>query len=258
MMKEISREAMDALLKSRTRSLLTMLGIVWGIAAVTLLIAYGSGFRAVLVTAFNSFGKTTVIAWPQQTSQQAGGQRAGKTGDLRAGRSRLHQGYRARPQNHLPGKLAASCPSYSEQLVNAAIRAVCAEYGEMRNEVAAAGRWISPVDLVERRRVIFLGNTVKRQLFGGRNAIGETVVVGGMRFEVIGVMDKKIQLSNYFTSDDNSTWIPFSTAGDLYNTRNAPVFVFAPLKPSMEEMAKKQLLAALAERQGFSPPMTRP
>ena len=74
-----------------------------------------------------------------------------------------------------------------------------------------------------------------------------------MRFEVVGVMDKKIQLSNYFTSDDNSTWIPFSTASDLYDNKNTPVFIFAPLKPSMEALAKKQFLASLAERQGFSP-----
>ena len=55
-----------------------MLGIVWGIVAVTLLIAYGSGFREVLVHAFDAFGKSAVICWPQQTSEQPGGQRAGK------------------------------------------------------------------------------------------------------------------------------------------------------------------------------------
>jgi putative ABC transport system permease protein len=142
---------------------------------------------------------------------------------------------------------------YNEQLVNGAVRAVCAEYGEMRNEVPSAGRWISPTDVVERRRVIFLGDKLKRQLFSNRNAIGETILVRGMRFEVIGVMDKKIQLSNYFTSDDRSAWIPFSTASDLYDTKTTPVFIFAPVNPSMEALAKKQFLAGLAERQGFSP-----
>src|SRR6266571_4768002 len=78
LIQDVFAEAMNALLKNRTRSLLTMLGIVWGIASVTLLIAYGSSFRSVLVTAFDSFGKTAVICWPQQTSEQPGGQRAGK------------------------------------------------------------------------------------------------------------------------------------------------------------------------------------
>src|SRR5512133_1447257 len=76
--REIIIESWTALKRSRTRSVLTMLGIVWGIVAVTLLIAYGGGFRAVLVHAFEAFGKSAVVCWPAQTSEQPGGQRAGK------------------------------------------------------------------------------------------------------------------------------------------------------------------------------------
>src|SRR2546428_10115892 len=78
MLTEIIREAWIALRRNYTRSLLTMLGIVWGIATVTLLIAYGSSFRSILVNGFNAFGKGAVVCWPQQTSEQPGGQRAGK------------------------------------------------------------------------------------------------------------------------------------------------------------------------------------
>src|SRR3981189_1602081 len=78
MLIEIILEAWIALKRNLTRSLLTMLGIVWGIATVTLLIAYGSSFRSVLVHGFDAFGKSVVICWPQQTSEQPGGQRAGK------------------------------------------------------------------------------------------------------------------------------------------------------------------------------------
>lgn len=253
MIQDVFSEAMSALLKNRTRSLLTMLGIVWGIASVTLLIAYGSSFRSVLVTAFESFGKTAVVAWAQQTSQQAGGQRAGK--QVRFEQEDLDYIKATSPAIKTICRENSRSMSlqYNEQLVNGAVRAVCAEYGEMRNEVPSAGRWISPTDVVERRRVIFLGDKLKRQLFSNRNAIGETILVRGMRFEVIGVMDKKIQLSNYFTSDDRSAWIPFSTASDLYDTKTTPVFIFAPVNPSMEALAKKQFLAGLAERQGFSP-----
>ncbi len=61
-----------------------MLGIVWGIVAVSVLMAYGSGFRAVLVRAFDAFGKSAVVAWPGQTSEQAGGSaRAGPSGSRR-------------------------------------------------------------------------------------------------------------------------------------------------------------------------------
>src|SRR5438045_8472918 len=78
MLTEIIREAWIALRRNYTRSLLTMLGIVWGIATVTLLIAYGSSFRQILVNGFDAFGKRAVVCWPQQTSEQPGGQRAGK------------------------------------------------------------------------------------------------------------------------------------------------------------------------------------
>src|SRR5258708_36009522 len=78
MLTEIIREAWVALKRNYTRSFLTMLGIVWGIATVTLLIAYGSSFRSILVGGFDAFGKSAVICWPGQTSEQPGGQRAGK------------------------------------------------------------------------------------------------------------------------------------------------------------------------------------
>ena len=78
MLIEIIIESWLALKRNYTRTLLTMLGIVWGIATVTLLIAYGSSFRRILVGGFDAFGKSVVICWPQQTSEQPGGQRAGK------------------------------------------------------------------------------------------------------------------------------------------------------------------------------------
>jgi putative ABC transport system permease protein len=78
MLREVLLQAWDALRRNRTRSLLTMLGIVWGIVAVTLLMAYGNGFRAALLRGFDAFGKSAVVCWPGQTSEQAGGERAGR------------------------------------------------------------------------------------------------------------------------------------------------------------------------------------
>src|ERR1700680_1753379 len=78
MFKEILRQAWVSLRRQPLRSFLTMLGIVWGILAVTLLLAYGSGFRNVLMYTFEVFGKGAVVAWPGTTSEQAGGERAGK------------------------------------------------------------------------------------------------------------------------------------------------------------------------------------
>ena len=254
MLTEIIREAWIALKRNYTRSMLTMLGIVWGIATVTLLVAYGSSFRNILVNGFNAFGKSVVICWPQQTSEQPGGQRAGKKVVLE--QADLEMVKETAPLVKYACLETVRRPSiaYGDRMVGTdPVRGVCSEYGEMRNEVPSEGRWIDAEDELERRRVIFLGGKLKEDLFSGRPAVGETVLVQGVRFTVIGVMERKIQLSNYFSSDDDSSWIPYSTAGDLWNTRYAAVLVFEPIAPQFEKRAMAQVLAALATRQQFSP-----
>src|SRR5258706_16188450 len=75
---EILYQALDSLRQHTFRSVLTLLGIVWGIVAVTVLISYGDGFHATILRAFDAFGRDVVVLWPGQTSEQAGGERAGK------------------------------------------------------------------------------------------------------------------------------------------------------------------------------------
>jgi putative ABC transport system permease protein len=254
MLTEIIREAWVALKRNYTRTLLTMLGIVWGIATVTLLIAYGNSFRSILVGGFDAFGKSVVIVWPQQTSEQPGGQRAGKKVLLEQADLDMVKANASLVKYACLETVRRPGIAYQDRLVGtAAIRGVCPEYGEMRNEVPSEGRWISASDEMERRRVCFLGGRIREQLFSGRPAVGENVEIAGVRFEVIGVMQRKIQLSNYFSSDDESVWIPYSTAGDLWNTRYAAVMVFAPVAPQFEKKAMAQVLAAIATRQSFSP-----
>jgi putative ABC transport system permease protein len=253
MLAQVIQDAWNALTRSKTRTALTMMGIVWGIVAVTLLIAYGTQFREVLVRSFDSFGKSTVVCWPAQTSEQAGGQRAGK-----AVRFEAADLERVRQEDTL---VKTACletvrwlsASYEGRLVNTAIRGVCPEYGEMRNEVASEGRWINTADFWERRRVVFLGGRIREQLFGGRPAIDQEIQINGVRFTVIGIMERKLQMSNYFTSDDRSIFIPYTSAGDLWDTKYASVLIFSPVAPRFEKKAQAQVLATIAERQGFSP-----
>jgi putative ABC transport system permease protein len=254
MLTEIIYEAWIALKRNRTRSALTMLGIVWGIATVTLLIAYGNSFRSILVNGFNAFGKGAVVCWPQQTSEQPGGQRAGKKVVLEKEDIDMIKETAPLVKHACLETVQRPGIAYGDRMVGTApVRGVCPEYGEMRNEVAAEGRWLNSLDELERRRVIFLGNRLREKLFSGRPAVGETVQVGGVPFQVVGVMARKIQLSNYFSSDDESSWIPYSAAGDLWNTRYASVLVFEPIAPQFEKRAMAQVLAAIATRQQFSP-----
>jgi putative ABC transport system permease protein len=254
MLIEIIREAWVALKRNLTRTFLTMLGIVWGIATVTLLIAYGNSFRKILVGGFNAFGKSVVICWPQQTSEQPGGPRAGKKVVLEKQDVEMIKATAPLVKYACLETVRRPSIAYGDRMVGTdPVRGVCPEYGEMRNEVPSEGRWLNAEDELERRRVIFLGGKLKEDLFSGRPAVGETILVQGVQFQVVGVMARKIQLSNYFSSDDDSSWIPYSTAGDLWNTRYAAVLVFEPIAPQFEKRAMAQVLAAIATRQQFSP-----
>ncbi|HEV3253606.1 MAG TPA: ABC transporter permease [Candidatus Acidoferrales bacterium] len=253
MFREILRQAWVSLRRQPMRSFLTMLGIVWGILAVTLLLAYGSGFRNVLMYTFEVFGKGAVVAWPGTTSEQAGGERAGKivrfeqadVDEIRASAGFVKQ--------ICAETVKFTGISYEDRLSDTAIRGVYPEYGEMRNEIPVEGRWINTEDVAERRRVVFLGARLREKLFAGRPAVGETARIEGTRFTVIGTMARKFQDSNYFTSDDESAWIPYTTAGDLWNNRYASVIVFTPVAPQFEAKAMEQVRQAVAERQHFSP-----
>jgi len=253
MIREVFGQALDSLRRQPLRSGLTMLGVVWGIVAVTILIAYGKGFRGVLLRGFEAFGKSVVICWPAQTSQQVGGQRAGKKVLIEKEDVALVRA-RATLVKYACRETVRWLPiSHGSRFANTAIRGVCPAYGEMRSENPSSGRWISPEDMAERRRVVFLGARLRQKLFANQPAVGQMVRIGNVRFTVIGTMNRKIQLSNYFTSDDESAWIPYPTASEMWDTRYASVMVFEPVAPQFEGKARQQVLAIFAERQRFSP-----
>jgi putative ABC transport system permease protein len=252
MLSEIFKESWAALGRNRVRSLLTMTGIAWGIVAVTLLLSYGSGFRSVLLYTFEVFGKAAVICWPGTTSEQAGGERAGK-----AVRFEQEDAEWVKAQSPLIKRVTLETVrfqgiSHDERLSDSAIRGVYPEYGDMRNEVPSEGRWITAEDLAERRRVVFLGARLKKKLFSGTPAVGETVRISGVRFTVIGTMDMKFSDSCYFNCDDESAFIPYSAASDIWDARYASVMIFEPVAPEFEAPAMAQMRTAVANRQHFS------
>jgi putative ABC transport system permease protein len=253
MFTEIFKQAWTALGRNPIRSFLTMSGISWGIVAVTLLLSYGSGFRGVLMYTFEVFGKGAVIAWPGTTSEQAGGERAGKPV-----RFEEEDAEWVKAQSPLVKRVTRETVrfqgvSYGERLSDSAVRGVFPEYGDMRNEVPTDGRWITPEDIAERRRVAFIGARLRKKLFSGEPAVGEIIRINGVPFRVIGSMDMKFSDSCYFNCDDESTFIPYTSASDLWDTKYSSVMVFEPVAPVFEAQAMQQFRAAIANRQHFSP-----
>src|SRR5258708_2215848 len=139
--------------------------------------AYGNGFHNALEAGFRgAFSDGTVVAWPGQTSLQAGGERAGRRIQLKE--------EDVEAVNEL-GAIKYASPEYvqSQQLTfgnrstSATVRGVAPEYGLMRAETAETGRFINTEDIEKRRRVAFLGHEVARKLFGNSPSVGETVRV---------------------------------------------------------------------------------
>jgi putative ABC transport system permease protein len=252
--REVVREAMYGIARNRFRAALSMLGISWGIVSVVMLLAYGDGFHNAIAAGFRgAFSTGVAVIWPGQTSMQVGGERAGR-------RVRM-QVDDVRAVAALPLIRAASPEfverlpiSYGDKVVTQPIRGVNTEYGDMRAERAAPGqgRFINNLDLEERRRVAFIGREVHRKLFGNQVAVGETIRIKGHPFEVIGVMEDKVQMSAYFAPDRYCVFIPYTTMSELSDTKYLSTLVFQTVNPLEQPKALKQVREELGRRIGFN------
>jgi len=253
--REVGREAWHGLTRNAFRAMLSMLGISWGIVSVVMLLAYGNGFHDAVAAGFRgAFGSGVAVIWPGQTSMQAGGERAGR-------RVRL-QVADVEALETLPLIRSAS-PEFFERLPVAygdrqavhGIRGVNPIYGEMRAENAAPGqgRFLNDQDVEERRRVAFVGREVYRKLFGGRPAVGETIRIAGRPFEVVGLMEDKVQMSSYFSPDAFCVFIPYTTMAQLADAQYVDTVVFQSVDPMRQPEAIRQVRAELGKRLRFNP-----
>jgi putative ABC transport system permease protein len=135
------------------------------------------------------------------------------------------------------------------------VRGVSPEYGVMRSEIPAPGqgRFLSAEDTQLRRRVAFIGSEVNRKLFGQASAVGQTIRLKGMSFEVIGVMNDKAQLSNYFRPDKESIFIPYTVVNQLWYQQWLSVLVWQSVDPMMDAKADRAVRELLGKRHGFNP-----
>ena len=255
----VIREAARGLHQHRLRASLSMLGTSWGIITVVMLLAYGNGFHAALAVGFQgAFTDGTVVCYPGQTSLQAGGERAGRpiqltVGDVEAIRE-LPTVKFASPE------FIRSCRlTHANRMASHGVRGVDRDYGVMRNERAAPGqgRFIDSEDVARQKRVVFLGREVHRKLFGNLPAVGEYIRINGISFEVIGVMDDKAQLSSYWAPDMYCAFIPYTTVGQLWDSRYLYTLVFQSLDPAFQEETIRQVREVIGKRHRFNPADTR-
>jgi putative ABC transport system permease protein len=251
LLKEVFVQAATAVRDHKFRAGLTMLGIAWGIVTVVLLLAYGQGFHRALSVGFrNAFSDGVGVVRGGQTSMQAGGERAGRRIRFKEDDSALVSEL-GLVKHASPEYLEQFPVSYSNRQTTVGVRGVAPEYGIMRAETPAAGRFLTEDDVARRRRVAFIGAEVAKRLFSSIPPVGETVRIGGVSFEVIGVLANKAQLSSYFYPDKLSVFIPHTTLRQLWPREYVSNLVYEALHPSMDMAAEQQVRAALAGRYRF-------
>ncbi|OYY75170.1 MAG: peptide ABC transporter permease [Gammaproteobacteria bacterium 28-57-27] len=209
------RFTLASLRAERQRSLLTMLAIAIGIAAVVLLTGLGAGLQSYLVGQFTQFGTHLISVTPGK--ENTTGMSISVIDTKRPLTLNDAQSLR-----DIPG-VEAMTPVVSGQL--------SAEFaGKSRRTLAfgigpdapkvwgmalARGQFMPEDDLIAPRPVVMLGNTLARSLFGHANPLGEKVRLGGMSFRVVGVLAPKGQMLGF--DIDDAAYIPAALTLQLFN-----------------------------------------
>jgi putative ABC transport system permease protein len=219
MVRDLLSEAYTAMRHNRRRTTLTMLGMAWGIATVVILLAFGSGFERAINLIFSSFGTDWVGVFPGRTSLQAGGAKAGtqvrlKMADVDLLRTEVPMLKGITPLFDKGNGVTVQHDTRT--YTNLFVTGVYPVYQRIRHFNVAEGRGLGEEDELDHARVAVIGDVARKKLFSGQRAVGESIRINGVTFQVIGIYEHKVQSDD--DNDNNMVVVPFSTIGDLYNT----------------------------------------
>jgi putative ABC transport system permease protein len=197
----------------KKRAFLTIASIAWGTVAILLLLSFGEGLKRQLSTNRKAMGENIAVLWPGETSKTHKGLPPGRPirpriDDITFLRERVPEA------SNIIGEVVSwrTALTYGKKTVNGRIIGTNWEYGETRKHYAVAGgRFLSPQDEIQQRRVVFLGDELAGDIFGDENPVGKTLLVNNAPYTVIGVMQHKTQMGAYGGPDEQHGVIPIST-----------------------------------------------
>jgi putative ABC transport system permease protein len=238
----------------KLRTFLTIFGIVWGTVAVSLLLAFGHGLHRQMIKSMAGLGDRIVIAWPMRTSMTFEGLGKGRAMrmmeediDYLVAQVELIDGISSEYSQTLIAR-------YGERQRSVDVSGVAPAYGTMRNMIpAVGGRFINDLDVERRRRVVFVGDRLAEDLFGTREIVGESVMIHGSPFLVVGVLVPKEQDSAYSGRDHSKLIIPGSTFRALTGDKYMNNFIYKAPTPELNEALNEQVRKALSSRLRFHP-----
>jgi putative ABC transport system permease protein len=257
--RDLLADTLRTLWAHKLRTFLTMFGIAWGIISITLMVAATEGLGVGIEKQHESFGKDVMIVFAGRTSLQVGGTRAGRL-------------IRWTDQDHIPVQAQSPACQYVMPEVgnNAPVRSLynsgnllitgsLPAFAEVRSVAVAQGRFYNDADNADALRVAFLGSDAKKQLFGTRPALGETIWMGDIPYAVIGVMKEKDQNSSYDGFDIRKVFIPYNAMiRDFPNRPPSPVhsidrLLVTPKSLALHEDCVRQIRTALGLLHHFDP-----
>jgi putative ABC transport system permease protein len=257
--RDLLSDTLRTLWAHKLRTFLTMFGIAWGIVSITLMVAAGEGLRVGQKRVADNFGKDILIVNAGRTSMQAGGVRAGRA--LRwVDTDHIHVAAQSPSCRYVIPEQGNGAPITSAyNSASLLVTGSLAAFAELRTIPVAEGRFYNDEDSAQARRVAFLGSDAKKQLYGSRSAVGETIHVGPFPYTVIGVMLTKEQDSSYDGRDINKVFVPFGTMmrdfpnGPPSTPTSIDRLLVSPRSFADHDDCKWQVRRALARIYNFDP-----
>jgi putative ABC transport system permease protein len=242
----------------RKRIALTILAIAWGTLSIVLLLSFGEGMKRSFHKGSRGMGEGIGVVWTGSTTKAFMGLPSGRPirftdEDLDLLRVRVPE-------------IQALSPEYSRRIgltagtktVNARVRGVEPAFGELRNLIPqAGGRFLNELDVKEKRRVVFLGEELARDLFGREDVVGKTVQINQSTFLVVGVMQTKIMMGMYSGPDKNQATIPAATFKSMFTEARPDNFIYKPVSLELGDQAKAEIYRVLGRKYHFDPEDTR-
>ena len=203
--------ALSALRINLMRSMLTMLGIIIGVAAVITMVAMGAGAQKQVDEQIAALGTNVLMVMPGWSRDRGARMAAGS-------RSRLTESDAYAFKQEIPG-IVASAPTVRGQAQvvvgnanwSTSVQGIDLDYMVARNVKLSDGRSFEPREVSTGARVVLLGATVAQELFGEANVVGQSVRLNNVPFEVTGVLASKGQTS-FGQDQDDVVMVPLSTA----------------------------------------------
>jgi len=241
--------------RQKLRTMMTMFGIFWGTCSIVLLFAFGKGLTEQQIKSQKGMGENIAIFWPGITSKEYKGLPKGRRiwpteNDVKLIKMKAENILRISPE-YSRGNVMLK---YGKNSTLRQIVGVWPEYWEMRNVIPAFGsRFINERDMKGERRVIFIGDKLKEDLFGEKDAVGKRILVNGTPFTVIGVMEHKEQNSSYSGRDNRKGFLPSTTFQTMFSRRNINDFV-VQCKPTVSmESVRQNIFKILGGKYRFDP-----